>query len=214
MDEFRPFSFVLPATDWVNLLTGAVPFAALDEDPSLNVIFLTAQGRILQAVATDGCRLAVSSVVLPAMAPDQPQEWDFLLSAASARHLVLTYEACPWDEELMVTIEAGSLVVDTVGLLGPTSELATMYLRRLGEFPPYRELLNEAVGEPASVVRVSPYLLATFAEAARQSDACMDIVLSTPDKPVLVRIGDYFVGLLMPIKYKDELAERVEGQTV
>lgn len=158
--------------------------------PMLNTVRLEATGTHLLAVATDRFTIGASSA---------PYEGAPFAVTLPMREVKLILDACkpgrrtPFDvADLRATPKGALLHVK----LGETTITVPTYR---GEFPRWRQLLPEPVEASEPVVGsidLNPAYLARFAKIGRDAK----FYLRGPNKPVGVRVGDYFVGVVMPIR--------------
>lgn len=187
--------------DLVRVLTEASLFATKTDDlPILNAVRLEATGTHLLAVATDRFMLGVSSA--------EYEGAPFVITLPMAE-VKLILGACKlkagrWKPKDVVDLRVtpkGTLLhvtLDETVITVPTFQSASDFT-----YPEWRKLLGAStteVGEVIGTVGINPQYLAKFGKIGRQAK----FYLRAPNKPVMVRIGDDFVGLIMPIRIPDD----------
>lgn len=102
---------------------------------------------------------------------------------------------------LTVDSENGRLVVEESG--GLSGLLAASFAFKLNDFdvPSLEGLVKkwEAPDKPVERFALNPSLLAKFAHAQRHGEPLL-IESGGPNKPCVVSVGDYFIGLIMPVR--------------
>lgn len=99
--------------------------------------------------------------------------------------------------------QTGGIEVEVDGLALSVSDPDTKMTVTLTDtkFPDISKILIEEMKRPVEVenwLSNSAYL-ATFKDAAWSPNQAASVRLSTPSRPAVIRMGDHFIGLLMPV---------------
>lgn len=186
-----------------NVLADALIFA--DRSglmPAIDAVLLEASAGKLTAVATDRYCMGLRT-----MAWGGPDLDGFLLRGEDAADLiqVLRSKSGRKGPGLEINVSLNTALVVEVGNITVRCEPVE------AEFPKYRTLLEKAAGQPdkdAATFAVNPKLMARFGRLSLGREP-MRVRSSGREKPISVRIGDDFIGLLMPVRmasYSDEVA--------
>lgn len=207
-------SLTITTADFTGLLGDVIPFAFPDDDlPILNAVNLAWDGEQLHAQATDHRRIAWSSWH-PDDEPDtdvqgdlfhQPgsgdDPWQVLVPLDDAVHLVKTYKLAAKEAvRVPVTLDVGlgRLTVERDRDSGHPA-ITTVIESRPGEYPNPRAILSgfDAVN-PVDGLAFTAKLLADFAKVRPRGP--LQMKFTGEGKPVLVTIGERFVGAIQPIR--------------
>jgi hypothetical protein len=195
------FVITLPTREFVGLLGDAIPFALDSDDlPDYRIVRVEWDGKRLHASATDTMRAARStwdpddddagqSAMFPVLG-GVDDRWAVLVDLAEAKELAKVYKlpAKEGDTPLTLDYRNGYLVVDRSKDTGH-SAIKVVVQGRLVNFP---NLSKQAVEE-------LPYTggqLAAFGQVRQRGP--MTLTFQGPREPTVVRIGERFVGTLMP----------------
>jgi len=189
---------------FTTLLEDALPFAGRDKAmPVICTVRLEVRSGVLRAITTDRFRLAV--VTRPADV--NGGDTDVLIDRRDAKAIVKAFTPDA-DAYLRLTFQTGdreTLTVERTGdAEGHPPELTMTITSVKGEYPNYQKLLDDAAATPdaqTSKVAFNPELMADYAKVSdyRQGRRPVRIELCGPGKPIVVRLGEHFYGLLMPV---------------
>lgn len=190
----------LKASDLHRLVKPVLPFA--DRGPTIPVlqgVRVVAVDGYLTAAATDRYRMGMQRVAVPGLTPGIAAT----ISARSLRQILALFKPTRGeDPELTLTFDdttvsvAGAATLD--GFLSATAEWALTP----GDYPKLSNALRdsftaEPVGDPAASHAVNAHLLADFRHAVTGGEPLV-VTLNGPERPIAVRVGEDFIGLLMP----------------
>lgn len=187
--------------DLIRVLTEASLFVHKDTDlPSINSVRLEATGTHLLAVGTDRFTLGVSSAPYegtPFAITLRMPAVNLVLGACklkkgAARGLLdfADLRVTPKGTLLHVTIDETVVTVPTFNDEG-------------WQYPDWRKLLGSPTDDVAEVpgtIGINPEYLSKLGKIGRQAK----FYLRGPSKPVMARIGENFVGVVMPIRLPDD----------
>jgi DNA polymerase III sliding clamp (beta) subunit (PCNA family) len=185
--------------DLIRVLTEASMFATKHADiPILNAVRLEATGTHLIAVATDRFVLGVSSAPYegtPFMITLPMPEVKLVIGACKVKagrfkpDDVVDLRVTPKRTLLHVTLDETVITVPTFKVDFP--------------YPDWRKLIGTStdVGEVIGTVGINPTYLAKF---GRIGPTRAKFYLRGPSQAVMVCVGDDFVGLIMPIRLRDD----------
>lgn len=210
-------SVTITTADLIGLLGDTIPFAGTDDElPAINSINLFWDGDKLHAQATDRYRIAWSS-----WHPDDEPEreyqgdifnqpgsgddpWQILIPLDDVQHLVKTYKL-PAKEAfapLAVDVHDGQLTVKRHRDTGHPA-ITTVIDGRMDVYLNLAEALAKAdVLEKVEGIAFTAKLLADFAKVRPRGP--MLLQFTGEAGPVLVTIGERFVGSVMPVRTGDE----------
>lgn len=197
---------ILKSVDLHRILSDALPFASPAGIPQIEAVRIEttpndADTVNVVAVATDRFVLGVSRV---AVAGDAGI--GVTLSTDDVKNVVRIAKTvrrdAGWREVVVTTDSIGESVTFEFG----TGE--TVKVRPIdAEFPKWRQLLNvdvDAIARPTAGIGISPAKLATFARVAASKSDPLQLYAGVDAegrlKPIHVRIGDDFYGLVMPVR--------------
>lgn len=188
------------------LLAPVVPLACPDATlPAINAVHLLTVGDYLTAAATDRFRAGIQRVRPQAGAPGPI---DALVNLDDIKRLLRVFKPVRGQDPADVHLTVDDTVVwaESAGGLGFTlAELKVGARIVPDEFPNIGSLLQRRIGahveDAGSAVGVNPDYLASFKAAAKAAQES-GIILAPPPagskEPLLVHVGDDFIGLLMP----------------
>lgn len=213
-------SVSIATADLVGLLGDTIPFAATDDElPAINAINLFWDGDKLHAQATDRFRVAWAS-----WHPDDDPErdiqgdifnqpgsgddpWQILIPLDDAQHLVKTYKL-PVKESyapLAVDVHDGQLTVKRTRDTGHPA-ITTVIDGLMEMFPDIAAVLAKAdVLEKVEGIAFTAKLLADFAKVRPRGP--LELQFTGETGPVLVTIGERFVGSVMPVRTSEDEAQ-------
>ncbi len=187
----------MPATDLHRLLHNALLFAG--KDPTLPMIerarleFGTDQ---VLSVATDRFMLGVTRGDYSGAAMVVQLDRADVENLAKIAKTRETWEREPREVQIDRT---DSLVTFTF-----TTGESIALTNQDDKFPPWRHLLPSELEEGERFVGVAPAKLATFTKVLDTDRvASLTVTMQGPERPVLVKVGALFVGLLMPVRGDD-----------
>lgn len=220
----KDVTFVLRTSQMRALVTPVLPFAEKDAGyvPILAALRFHTSGGYLYATATDRYRLAVQRVkVQPAEESDEatplPDGIEFVLERTSIRGLLALHKTVRGggDPELTFTVSEDRVTVTgsgSFGFMDSSTAWRRLDLDRGSEpYPSLSAVLQAAVDAAvkaptqAGPTAVNPKYLADFQHASPAHSADPLRMWLTGDmRPILVRLGDDFVGALMPVRWASE----------
>ena len=197
-------TFTITARQFRDLVAPVLPLAlkGRGEPPTLTAVHLRSVGKYLVATATDRFVMGFQRTTLP-----EPLDGlDAIISTAAVRSILAIFKPSRQaDPELEFAFEAESLTVRSLGIdLGEaTISGEVTYPLVLGKYPDVPKVVRAALAnEPsAEPVAVNPAFLAKFA-AAQTLGEPMVIIAHGEGKPVVVRVGENFVGLIQPVRFE------------
>ena len=200
--ETLPVTFQINAREFVDTLTTALTFALRDSTlPMLDGVDLNIFKGQLVTTATDRFRLALIRSEIEEL-DGQDGRLGFLDYITTRKLIALVKPAGRgrgiMSVPLTVTVADSKLTVDN------KSEKVTVAISTVVEHPNVIKLITESIVREAKSSRdwaVNPKLLASFAAASRGEMAAVRV--NDPTRPLIVSIGDNFVGLLMPVRMGD-----------
>lgn len=195
----------LLCSDLHRVLSNALLFAGKDESlPMLACVHLESTGTHLVATGTDRFTLGSSA------APYQDEKWSLLLPVIHVQTLLAVLKPhvgrrnWHWQNAKLSRSEQGyrlrvELPYDQIKFSFPTRQSFDDSIR----FPLWKQLLKaqKITDASPSTVIVDPLKLAKFARVRDVDYGAKDMQIVIPQrhKQVHVRIGDLFLGLIMPI---------------
>lgn len=197
-----PVTFQISAREFVDTLTTALTFALRDSTlPMLDGVDLNIHKGQLVTTATDRFRLALIRSEIDEL-EGKDGRLGFLDYAAARRLIALVKPAGRGAGMILVpltvTVADGKITVDN------KSERVTVPISTIVTPPDVIKLITESIAREAKSSRdwsVNPKLLASFATASRGDMAAVRV--NDPTRPLIVSIGDNFIGLLMPVRMGD-----------
>ena len=209
-------TFTLTTTQLHALFAPVLPFADKgDTLPILAGVRVHSSGEYLYATATDRYRLGVQRVkVTP---PDEdtvgaPPNLVFILEGSAVRGLLSLHKTVRGggDPALTFTVREDRVTVSGAGPFG-FMDSSTSWRTVHGTYPNLASILTEAVeranaktekhGPPVGAC-FNPTYLADFRHVTpRHSQEPLRLWITSPTKPMLVRVGEDFVGALMPVRF-------------
>jgi len=199
-------TLTMPLADWDDLVGRVALFAhrnSRDLVPILSCVHLyEAQGR-LYAEATDRYRLG--STVAPATVV-VPEGFAALISVESIADLArITKAPARLRDSLSITLtsESGNRLRVSIEALPGLGDIVMSLQLVDGDYPSAGKILHTALtGEPAVTTSgFNPEFLADYRKVAKRNEAV--VISPRGDRPALIRVGDDFIGALVPIRYTD-----------
>lgn len=211
-------SLTITTADFTGLLGDVIPFAfPKDNLPTINAVHLHWDGDKLHAQATDRQRIAWSmwhpdddpetdaqgDILTELGSGDDP--WRVLIPLVDASHLVATYKLpikeaviCP----LTLDVAAGRLTVKRDRDTGYPA-IRTDIDGRMDVFPDLHEQLSKAdVVAKVDGIAFTAKLIADFAKVRPRGP--FELRFTGDRSPVLVTIGERFVGAIQPVRTKND----------
>lgn len=197
------------ASELARVLANVSTFSSTGKDarPTLSAVLLERQeGEDLRAVATDSFTLAYEEISPADDTPEAPAGFSTLIDLADAKRLIPILKA--EGAYATATISRDELGVTFTMFAGSLS------VRPIeGEFPQYRRLLPEpGENDGVAMIGLNPKYLARFAKVVPVEDVGIRakgrgsiparFSFISELKPVMVRIGERFTGLIMPVRIK------------
>lgn len=189
--------FTTPIKSLITLLDTAKEFAGTDETlPMLRCVFVERVGRDLFASGTDRFRLGVNTVSAE-FDDDFPAAWSFMIERDDVEIIAASFKAAKATDKATVVVEADSLQVSVPGFA-----VQLRIVHQQMEFPNYRSLLAATeYGEIPAGSMVNGDFLTSFKKVQRSKRDTFNVRFpSESGRPVRVVCGDYFVGILMPVR--------------
>lgn len=187
----EPTTPFIPSGDLARILSDAALFADKDDDfPILNRVHLESDGSRLIAFATNRFALGVAAANYVSGAGP------VFTGAISLNHAKAL---------LRIAKRPANVWIDATGdvitfAFGSGERVSIPRQIGGGELPPWRSLLQDA--EWSGAVGMDMGRLSVFAKLTDAHQA--QIKLTAARKPVLVTIGDRFIGCVMPVRRDDE----------
>lgn len=210
----------ITTADFVGLLGDTIPFASGDDElPFLNSVRIFWDGDKLHMQATDRYRIAWASwhpddepereyqgdIFNQPGSGDEP--WSILVPLADAAHLVKTYKLPAKEGHVPLTVECadGRLSVrrhrDT-GYPAIRTDIESLSAGDTTHFPDIaKALADHDVMAKVDGLAFTAKLVADFAKVRPRGP--MSLRFTGEESPVLVSIGERFVGLVMPVRESD-----------
>lgn len=212
----------IPTTDLLGTIGDCLPFIPADkEDVERRCVHLRWDGGQFHASATDGIRAVVSSwhpddipdadvqdEIGTTLGEDSDGEWEFILSADDAAHLLKTakpvkgMEYTPlhvtWDGELLTVRRSKASRL-------PGFTLAYDGMDHV--FPDVRAYVVEAAGkaEPVKEISFNAVLVADFGKVRQRGNPAR-WTFGGDRHPAVVEIGERFVGAIQPVRASEDKA--------
>lgn len=174
--------------------------------PVLDAVMLTADKGVLTATATNHYILGQRTL---ACWEGRPTFEPFLLAADDALDIVKVLRSRRTTKQQARGVPVDLAIADNLVVqVGP---ITIRCARREGEFPKYEKLLADALAyektSDAGTFAVNARLLAIFGRLSTR--APLEVRSTAPSRPVSVKAGDDFRGILMPVRmssYSNEVA--------
>lgn len=211
-------AITLTATQLRDLLTPVIPHASKDETlPTLRAVHIRTAGKYVTAIATDRYRIGFQRVALD---PEPEAGFDAVLSAVAIKRLLALFRPSRSHNPAVrltidgarITAAAASTLDDgeqpNMWFLGDGLAGASLTFQLVdGDYPKVdrliRDALNSKAEDAAMAPSFNPEFLADF-RIGQPKHIPMQISATGPvKKPWLIRIGDDFIGLLVPVRYAD-----------
>jgi hypothetical protein len=203
-------------TDFVGILADVIPLASTDtEMPSINAVRVEWDGQQLHALATDRIRMGISSWD-PDDAPEVDAQddmftdfggaddpWAVNVALDDARHLVKTYKLPVKQGNTPITVEI--VVGDMKVIRSRETGHSAITVKVDGQsepFPDLRELLSmKDALVPVMGLAFGARLLADFGKVRPRGP--LELEFTGAASLAHVRIGERFVGAIMPTRLGD-----------
>lgn len=218
------------------LVAPGLPFTAPDLGlPVLAAVHIQTGPGWALATATDRYRIGLNRIELvdqrhPEDDPDQDPslrqstDVDVVISAEHLDRILAVFRARRGvDPLLAITISPvpGSVVktaqritVDALVGYDGMDELRATFPALGAAYPELRSILTDVLDNPPTfdgAVRLNPEFLASFAAARRGHNDSITVWGRDPHKPLGIAFGDYFLGVLMPVRGTDDAAKHTEA---
>lgn len=196
-------SITLTSTELKNLMTPLLPIARLGGDtmPLLSGVQLEVFGDELVCSVTDRFRLGLTRHKLA-----HPVEFSAVLDHVDIRRVLSILKPNrDTDPVICLTAEDDRVHVEHAG--GLFDSLQMTFRQVPGDRPKLYPLLLGALAKTPGTAsaRINATYLAQFADAKRSHADAMDVtVTDDPNPMVVVRVGDHFIGVLMPLRKSTE----------
>jgi len=201
-------TLTLSARQFDTLVAPVIPHAATGL-PVLEAVLVRTSGQYVTALATDRYKIGFHRIQLDEAPPAGFRALLPLQVLAQIRRLFRVTRG--HDPVLSLDIDGDTLRVTAADVLsgasfgGLTGASLTFSLDRLGEFPRIDHLVRDALtaepGPDAVPMNVNPTFLASF-KTGQPPRVGMQITSTGGEhKPWLIRVGDDFVGLIVPIRF-------------
>lgn len=209
-------TITVPTGDLTGILADVIPFAGTDKDfPTLNVVRLEWDGRMLHALATDRYQIGTSAWHPDDDPPGEAQDdlftewggadepWVATVALDDAKDLVAAYKLGPKERQVPLTVDANipCREIKVVRSRDTGHSAITMVVRdQFSEFPDVRAFLVEtaAVPEAVETINLDARRLANFAKVRQFGP--IEMTFGGPKRPTRVAIGNRFVGAVMPVR--------------
>lgn len=199
----------LKAADLHRALHNSLLFVGKDATlPMLELVRLEFSTDKLVAASTDRFRLGVTR------ADYTGEEFIAGINRRDAERVAKVAKTSPRDGRNISRVQAEDRSVDiehdekTITFVFSTGETLKIELQDY-DFPKYRQLIpEERFNDVPGQIAVNPTYLADFTKVIDSGFRSYQVALSlgdTPGKPVLVRVGPDFVGLIMPVRAPEGL---------
>lgn len=218
-------AFVLATSQLRALFSPVLPFADKgDSLPILAAVRVHSSGGYLYATATDRYRIGVQRVQVAPTPADEGEEKplpdgiQFVLDRAAIQGLLSLHKPTRGhgDPELEFTVSADRVTVTGAGSFGFMDSSTTW--RRLDDgfgiqYPSVGAIITTALQQAANTeptppiaVAFNPAYLADFrhVQGTQRYGDPMRLWITSVTKPALVRIGDDFIGALMPVRFASD----------
>lgn len=215
-------AITLTATQLRDLITPVIPHASKDQTyPSLCAVRIRTAGQYVTAIATDRYRLGFQRIRL-AGEGELLSAFDAAVSVAVLKRIMAMFRPTRWHNPVLeLDADADRLRVsltdtmteqtagtgDVDGLAGAT---LTFALHNDIPYPPLDRLVRAALeGKPdevAATAVLNPQFLADFRIGQPRYVPLQLTPTGGPAKSWLIRVGDDFIGMLMPVRIGDYAA--------
>jgi len=197
-------TITLTARELTALVAPVIPHASKDITlPLLCSVFVRSSGPWVTALATDRYRMAFQRV-RPAEAPGE--DFAAVIPLGVLARIRSTFKADRvTDPIITLTVDDETLVVTTAGALdGMVGASFEFRLHsKASAWPKVDRLIHEALtadAPAATQMHVNPNLLADFRIGQSRYQAMRATPTGDDTKPWLLRIGEDFIGLIVPIR--------------
>jgi hypothetical protein len=201
-------TFTIARGELINGITTALAFAGTDDTlPMLTGVDLSIRNGRLIFSATDRFRLAVIRVYVADLAGEDGR-LGFLDRKAARKLLTLIRGGRVREKGLPVKVAVTTDKVTGLNEL-TVDDYATKITSKLVdvEFPRYDRILRDTLQLKGAVDQwaVNPEHLAAFKVARWQSGLPAIVRAAEPNRPIIVTVGDHFIGMQMPVRMTDDV---------
>lgn len=212
-------TITLTATQLRDLLTPVLPHASKDDTlPVLTAVHIRTAGRYVTAIATDRYRIGFQRVALD---PEPEAGFDAVVSVVALKRLLAMFRPTrSHNPAVRLTVDDGRLTATAASTLDDGGEQPNMWFPgdslagatltfQLVDatHPPIDRLVRDALnGKPedgATAPSFNPEFLADFRIGQPRHLPMRISATGAVSKPWLIRIGDDFIGLIVPLRYAD-----------
>lgn len=182
-----------------DLVKPVLPLAGKDSMlPVINAVLIERRGDYLTATATDRFRIGICR-----QRYEGEGEFRALVPLGVVRNLLALFKPSrSSDNSLTLAVKDDTIYAEASGGLGfDFADMRVGYRLQDGQYPGVREMVRKALAnEPTgSAVGLSADFLADW----RHAGATVEVKIVSPYKPMIVRSGNHFLGLVMPRKLID-----------
>jgi len=204
-------TITVSARELTALVASVIPHASKDVSlPLLCSVFVRSSGPWVTALTTDRYRISLQRV-RPAEAPGDG--FAAIIPLGVLARIRSTFTAARnVDPIITLTVDEDKLLVTTTGALdgmvGASFEFRLT--DKASAWPKVDRLISEALasdGTTAARMVVSPSLLADFRIGQPHYEPMRVTPTGGETKPWLIRIGEDFIGLIVPVRRSVEVAE-------
>lgn len=169
-------------------LAAVIPLASTDKTiPMLNAVRLVGADGKLTLVTTD--RYVLGTYVIEYEGP----AFEFSLALDVAKKLAATWKKSSAYEPVFIDIDEDKVTFRTF-------DGSTMVRIGDDDFPKWRSLIPDAEpGLPNGTIAFDPAKIALFKGIGARMEP-MRLRMTGVNRPIRIDIGDYFVGLIMPMR--------------
>lgn len=213
-------AITLTATQLRDLVTPVIPHASKDQTlPVLTALRIRSAGKYVTAIATDRYRIGFQRIE-PTQAP--AAGFDAAVPVPVLKRVMAMFRPTRWHNPVLeLAVDAERLRVsltdtmtdqqqtsgtgDVDGLAGAS---LTFTLRTDFPYPNIDRLIREALegvpDEAAMAAVFNPEFLADFRLGQPRHEPMRITATGGPARPWLIRIGDDFIGLLVPVRFTSD----------
>lgn len=197
-----PVVVTLTASQLRDLVAPVVPLAGKDESlPLLKSVLIRSSGPYLTATATDRYRMGIKR-----MRTEEPPPAGLraVVSLSALKSILSIFKPTrTHNPELRLTFEGDTVRVESGFLFEGVGSASIVHPLVEGDYPPVDRLVRDAIGREqgdAVPVGLNPTLLGDFRHAQQMGEPLI-LRCSGPKSPVLVHVGEDFIGLVTPIHW-------------
>lgn len=195
----------ITARDLKHLVTPLLPMVDTSGMLPLEAVNFEVRDGWLLGTATDRFRLALHRT------RTATKHFDALVSARSLRTILATFKASRFaDPVLELTVDGGQLLVEQAEAMELEFLSATMRFALVdGPFPDIAEVILEALNGTHGARKSNDWFgvnagyLADWRHAVTKGSPLYVQVGPSPNRPVIIAVGDDFIGLQMPMRYTE-----------